>query len=179
MKLHSNDKALLLAMVVMLIGAIAYGVNYGAPWSAVLIGGLLLAGALATAAGSHGGGASVLLLPVFGMAMSGLLIHAARGHNEAHFSVFAFLAVTMVYRRWEAVAAGAATIAVHHLSFNYFQQWGWGVVCFTEPGLGAVIEHATYVVAEAAILMMLAERARNDARTAGARRRRDRCGPGA
>ena len=42
MKLHSNDKALLLAMVVMLIGAIAYGVNYGAPWSAVLIGGLLL-----------------------------------------------------------------------------------------------------------------------------------------
>ena len=108
----------------------------------------------------------MILLPVLGMAMSGLLIHAARGHNEAHFSVFAFLAVTMVYRRWEAVVAGAATIAVHHLSFNYFQQWGWGVVCFTEPGLGAVLEHATYVVAEAAILVMLAERARSDAHTA-------------
>ena len=80
--------------------------------------------------------------------------------------MFALLAVTTVYRRWEAVVAGAAAIALHHLSFNYFQQWGWGVMCFTQPGLGTVIEHAAYVVAEAAILVMLAERAKSDARTA-------------
>ena len=165
MKLHSNDKALLLAMAAMLIGAIAYGTNYGAPWTPLLFGGLLIGSALCVAAISQGGTGSVLMLPVLGMAISGLLIHVARGHNEAHFSVFAFLAVTVVYRRWEAVVAGAATIAVHHLSFNYFQQWGWGVVCFTEPGLGTVVEHASYVVAEAAILMMLALRAQADART--------------
>ena len=105
-------------------------------------------------------------MPVLGMAMTAVLIHAARGNTVAHFSVFSLLAVTIVYRRWEAVVAGAATIALHHLSFNYFQQWGWGVVCFTEPGLGTVLEHAAYVVAEAAILVMLAERARTDARTA-------------
>jgi methyl-accepting chemotaxis protein len=98
------------------------------------------------------------------MAMAGLLIHAARGHSEAHFAVFAFLAVVVVYRRWEAVIVGAATIALHHLSFNYFQQWGWGVACFTEPGIGTVVEHAAYVVAEAAILVVLAQRARADAR---------------
>ena len=46
MKLHSNDKALLMAMGVMLIGAVAYGIHYDAPWSVVLIGGLLSAGAL-------------------------------------------------------------------------------------------------------------------------------------
>jgi methyl-accepting chemotaxis protein len=166
MKLHSNDKALLLAMAAMLIGAIAYGINYGAPWSAVIVGGVLLGAALCTAAVSRSGTGSVLLMPFIGMAMSGLLIHAARGHNEAHFSVFAFLAVVAVYRRWEAVLVGAATIAVHHLSFNYFQQWGWGVVCFTEPGLSTVLEHATYVVAEAAILLVLAQRTQADARTA-------------
>ena len=30
------------------------------------------------------------------------------------------------------------------------------------PGLGRVLEHATYVVAEAAVLIVLAERARRD-----------------
>ena len=70
------------------------------------------------------------------MAMVGLLIHTARGHAEAHFAVFAFLACTVVYRSWLPVVTAAAAIAVHHLSFNYFQQWGWGPICFTEPGLG-------------------------------------------
>jgi len=49
---------------------------------------------------------------------------------------------------------------VHHLSFNYFQEWGWGPICFTEPGLGLVIEHAAYVVVESGILLFLAARAR-------------------
>ncbi len=100
------------------------------------------------------------------MAMVALLIHAARGQTEAHFAVFAFLAVTMVYRHWLPIVVGAAAIAVHHLSFNYMQQWGWGPVCFTEPSLGTVIEHALFVVAETGILILLAQRARADFRTA-------------
>ena len=56
------------------------------------------------------------------MAIVGLLIHVARGHSEAHFAVFAFLAVTVVYRHWLPVVAAAAAIAVHHLSFNFFHQ---------------------------------------------------------
>jgi methyl-accepting chemotaxis protein len=44
--------------------------------------------------------------------------------------------------RLGGVLTAAATIAVHHLSFNYFQQWGWGPICFTEPSLLTVIEHA-------------------------------------
>ena len=39
-------------------------------------------------------------------------------------------------------------------------------MCFTEPSLTRVIEHALYVVAEAGILVMLAQRARADFRTA-------------
>jgi methyl-accepting chemotaxis protein len=166
MKLHSNDKALLLAMAAIFAGAVAYGVANGAPWSALLIGATLMGASLLAALVFQGGTGSVLLMPVLGMAMTGLLIHAARGQTVAHFAVFSLLAVATVYRRWEAIVVGAAAIAVHHLSFNYFQQWGWGTICFTEPGLGTVIEHAAYVVAEAAILVMLAQRAKADARTA-------------
>jgi methyl-accepting chemotaxis protein len=166
MNLHSNDKSLLVAIAVIFAGALGYGFSNGAPGSALLVGGVLLSAAWLTAVTFQGGTGSVLLLPALGMAMSALLIHAARGQTVAHFAVFSFLAVTVVYRRWEAVLAGAAAIAAHHLSFNFFQQWGWGVVCFTEPGLGVVAEHAAYVVAEAAILVMLAERAKSDARTA-------------
>jgi len=165
MKLHPNDKALLVAITVIFAGAIAYGFANGAPGAALVIGSVLMGAAWAIAMVCQGSMGSVVLMPVLGMAMSALLIHAARGQIVAHFSVFSLLAVTVVYRRWEAVVAGSAAIAVHHLSFNYFQQWGWGVMCFTEPGLGTVIEHAAYVVAEAAILVMLAERAKSDART--------------
>ncbi|HEY6511930.1 MAG TPA: methyl-accepting chemotaxis protein [Burkholderiaceae bacterium] len=166
MKLHSNDKALLLTMAAMFAGALAYGFSNNAPWTALGVGALLMGAAWAAALAFQGGIGSVLVMPTLGMAMSALMIHAARGDTVAHFSVFALLAVTTVYRRWEAVVAGATAIALHHLSFNYFQQWGWGVMCFTQPGLGTVIEHAAYVVAEAAILVMLAERAKSDARTA-------------
>jgi methyl-accepting chemotaxis protein len=166
MKLHAHDKAILLAMLAIFGGALAYAIVNGSPWITLAIGAVVLGAAAASALMFGGGTGSVLSMPVWGMAMVGLLIHAARGQSEAHFAVFAFLAVTMVYRRWEAVIVGAAAIALHHLSFNYFQQWGWGVVCFTQPGFGTVLEHAAYVIAEAAILLLLTQRASADASTA-------------
>ncbi|MBK6471412.1 MAG: chemotaxis protein [Betaproteobacteria bacterium] len=160
--LHSNDKNMLAAIAVLLAAAVAYGANHNGVMLPLLLGGGFLAAAVITALSSQGGALSQMALPALGMAMVGLLIHAARGQAEAHFAVFAFLACTVVYRHWLPVVVAAATIAVHHLSFNYFQQWGWGPICFTEPSLLTVIEHAAYVVAEAALLVMLAMRARAD-----------------
>ena len=160
MSLHSQDKLLLVAIGAVLAGTVAYAVANDSLVLALGLGGLLMAASLALAAASRGGAGSVFGLPILGMAMVALLIHVARGHAEAHFAVFAFLAACTVHRRWEAVVAGAATIAVHHLSFNYFQQWGWGPVCFTEPSLFKVIEHAAYVIAESAVLIMLTVQAR-------------------
>jgi methyl-accepting chemotaxis protein len=161
---HNNDRLMLGAIAAVGAGALAYAGVYGSfglvAGLALLLGGL----AVAVAAMSRSGLGSQIGLPVLGMGMVALLIHAARGQAEAHFAVFAFLAVTIVYRHWLPVLAGAGAIAVHHLSFNYFQQWGWGPICFTEPGLGRVIEHATYVVVEAAILLLMAQRARADFR---------------
>jgi methyl-accepting chemotaxis protein len=157
-----NDKSMLAAFGALLLAAIAYGAQNAGIGVPLLVGGGLLALGWAVAALGRSEGLSRVALPVLGMAMVALLIHAARGHAEAHFAVFAFLACTVIYRHWLPVVAAAATIAVHHLSFNYFQQWGWGPICFTEPSLGKVLEHAAYVVAEAVLLVLLAERARKE-----------------
>jgi methyl-accepting chemotaxis protein len=157
-----NDKYVLGAISVVYLGALAYGGTHAGLVLPMVIGGLLLAASFVVAAVSRGGTGSQIGLPLLGMGMVALMIHAARGVSEAHFGVFAFLAVTVVYRHWLPVLAGAGTIALHHLSFNFFQQWGWGPVCFTDPGLGKVVEHAAYVVAEAAILCLIAVRARAD-----------------
>jgi len=160
--LHPNDRLMLLALSVLAAAAAAYGMVYQGLGLALGLGMTLLVAAAVLASASRGGLASQIGLPVLGMMMVALVIHAARGRAEAHFAVFAFLACTLVYRHWLPVVAAAAAIAVHHLSFNFFQQWGWGPICFTEPSLGRVLEHAAYVVAEAAILIVMAQRARAD-----------------
>ena len=159
---NPNDTVVLAAIGILGAASVAYAGVYGSVGLVLGLAVLLLSAAVAVAGLSRGGAGSQIGLPVLGMGMVALLIHAARGQTEAHFAVFAFLAVTIVYRHWMPVLAAAAAIAVHHLSFNYFQQWGWGPVCFTEPGLGRVIEHAAYVVVEAGILMLMAQRTRQD-----------------
>ncbi len=165
-RFHNNDQTLLAAIGLVFAGALGYGWANDALLLVGLVGGGLMAAAFAVAAASRGGTGSQWGLPALGMAMAGLLIHAAHGLTVAHFAVFAFLACTTVYRHWLPVVVGAATIAVHHLTFNYFQAWGWGPICFTTPSLGTVIEHAAYVVAEAGVLVVLARRAGADHRTA-------------
>ncbi|NBD20207.1 chemotaxis protein [Aquabacterium fontiphilum] len=155
-----NDRIVLAGITALFGGALAYGAIYDSFGLALLIGAVMIALSLGVAVSSRGGTLSQLGLPVLGMAMTALMIHVARGHAEAHFGVFAFLAILVVYRQSLPILTGAAAIAVHHLSFNYFQEWGWGPICFTEPGLGRVIEHALYVIVEAGILLFLAARAR-------------------
>ena len=162
----NDDRLVLIAMTVVWIGAFAYTSIHGALGLVAIVGGALMAAASLVASRSRGGLGSQIALPIAGMAMVALLIQAARGHTETHFAVFAFLAVMIVYRRSLPILVAAGTIAVHHLSFNFFQQWGWGPICFTEPSLARVIEHALYVVAQAAVLLMLAARARADFQTA-------------
>ena len=156
----ATDRIVLGCIGFLLVGALAYTGVYGSFGAVALVGALILAAAFASLALSPV--ARSIALAVLGMAMVGLVIHAARGHAEAHFAVFAFLATLLAFRDWRPIVAGAGAIAVHHLSFNYFQQWGWGPICFTDPGLGVVIEHAAYVVVEAGALIFLAERARRD-----------------
>jgi len=164
--LQGQDRVVLAAITACFLGAIAYGVVYDGLGIALGVGVLILAGAVGAAYASQGRTLSQMALPALGMAMVALMIQVSRGHNETHFAVFAFLACLVTYRAALPVLVGAAAIAVHHLSFNQLQTWGWGPVCFTEPSFGKVVEHALYVVAESAVLLMLAARAKADFSTA-------------
>jgi ABC-type transporter Mla subunit MlaD len=130
-----NDRVVLSGMAALYLGAMIYGGLNDNLLLALLLGGVFMAVGLACAAASKAGALSQIALPVVGMALVGLMIHVGRGHAETHFGVFAFLAVLVVYRRSLPIIMGAAAIAVHHLSFNYFQEWGWGPICFTEQAI--------------------------------------------
>jgi methyl-accepting chemotaxis protein len=83
-------------------------------------------------------------------------IHQSGGLIELHFGIFVLLAFLLCYRDWRPIVAAATVAAVHHLSFNYFQELGFGVICFAHTGIGIVAIHATYVVAETVVLSYLA-----------------------
>ncbi len=86
------------------------------------------------------------------MLFSALFIQQAAGRIELHFHVFSGLAMLSRYKDVLATIAGAGTIAVHHLAFNYCQQFGVSV--FGNPivvfdygtGLDIVLIHAGFVV---------------------------------
>ena len=85
-----------------------------------------------------------------------LHIHQGGGRDELHFGLFVALAFLLCYRDWSVIAFAAGLIALHHLSFNYLQELGYGVRCMRQPGIGMVLVHAGYVVAEALVLCYLA-----------------------
>ncbi|WP_432380047.1 methyl-accepting chemotaxis protein [Duganella sp. P38] len=89
------------------------------------------------------------------MVFAALNIHQANGLTELHFGIFVYLAFLLAYRDWRPIVVAAALIAVHHLSFHYLQEWGYGVMCFTRPQLSTVFIHAAYVVVESAVLIFL------------------------
>ena len=90
------------------------------------------------------------------MLFAALNIHQAAGLTELHFGIFVYLAFLLAYRDWKPIVVAAGVAAVHHLSFHYLQEWGYGVMCFTRPQLSTVFIHAAYVVVESAVLIFLA-----------------------
>ena len=105
-----------------------------------------------------GGLAARLAVSVALMLFCALNIHQAHGVTELHFGIFVLLAFLVCYQDWRVIIAAAATAAVHHLTFNYLQEWGYPAFCFTRPGIGIVLLHAAYVVVEAVVLSYLAVR---------------------
>ncbi|ARP80198.1 chemotaxis protein [Bordetella genomosp. 8] len=97
------------------------------------------------------------------MVFAALQIHLLSGMTEMHFGVFVLLSLLLAYRDWRPIACAAVVIAIHHVSFNFLQQWGYSVSCFTQPGLRIVALHAAYLVVQAGALGWLAWRMEKDA----------------
>jgi methyl-accepting chemotaxis protein len=91
-------------------------------------------------------------------------IQQARGMLEIHFGVFVGLAFLLVYRDWRPVLAAAITIAIHHVGFFVLQSMQFDVFVFpTADHFWRVVLHAAFVVAEAAVLILLSLRLHREA----------------
>lgn len=90
------------------------------------------------------------------MVFSALNIHQAWGMIELHFGIFVLLSFLLIYKDWRVIVVAALVVALHHLTFNFFQTSGYGVFCFAKPGIEIVLVHAVYVVIEAGVLSYLA-----------------------
>ncbi len=133
-----------------------------------LIAGLTLA-LLATLVGSmlRGTLISRLVLSTLLIGWAGLLIQLGGGATEYHFSVFVLMSVLLAWRDLRPLLMGAVAAAVHHILFNYLQANDlFGVVVFHHPGWDMVLYHVLFVVAQTAILLVIARQMAADARSA-------------
>jgi methyl-accepting chemotaxis protein len=161
-----TDRVMLPLLWLLFIVALSLAPQYGR-WTSALAVGLIAAG-LPTLL--------ILLLPgklitrltvaTALMVFAALHIQLASGMTEMHFGVFVLLSLLLAYRDWRPIVCAAVVIAVHHVLFSYLQKWGYGIYCFTTPGLNIVMLHATYVVVQACALGWLAWRMEKDAATA-------------
>jgi methyl-accepting chemotaxis protein len=108
--------------------------------------------------------AARLLLATALMSMTALQIQIGSGLGEFHFGVFVTLSFLLLYRDWRPIVLAAGLIAVHHVAFDRLQQLGWGLYCLNKPDFLRVLLHASYVVAQSALLVFIAQRMRVDAR---------------
>ena len=92
------------------------------------------------------------------MIFAAIFIQQQFGRIEMHFYVFVALAFLVRYKDITPVWAAALAIAVHHFTFNLFQQFNVSVFgvpllfCNYGSGLDIVLLHAAFVIVEAAFI---------------------------
>ncbi len=151
-----TDRAMLPLLWLLFAVGLGLAPQYGR-WNAAIEVGLLGAGLPTLLILWRPGRLSTRLAVACGlMVLAALHIHLMSGMAEIHFGIFVLLSLLLAYRDWRTILCAAVVIALHHLSFNFLQQWGYGTLCFTQPSLPMVLLHAAYVVVQAAALGWLA-----------------------
>ncbi|RXR06649.1 methyl-accepting chemotaxis protein [Pseudoxanthomonas composti] len=97
------------------------------------------------------------------MVLAAALIHQSGGMIETHFGVIVLIATLLYYRDWLPIVVAAGAIAVHHVAFFFMQHAGLPVMAFLPgTGIGVLLMHAAYVVAESAVLVVMAVQMRRE-----------------
>ena len=151
-----GDKVMLAAILLSAAAAVAIGLIYYEP----LLGAVAAAVTAALGVGVYltlrGTLASRLLLAMTQVALVALHIQLAHGELEYHFGVFVTLALLLVYLDWRPIVFAAALFAVHHVLFDRLQAAGFGFYCTTEANFAKILLHATYVVIQTGLEVVLA-----------------------
>jgi methyl-accepting chemotaxis protein len=157
-----GDLLLTAAICVFSVFSVAVGWYFGS--TGLAIGGALLMMGLAVGAWvlARGTLLSRLVIATALVGVTALQIQLAAGVIEFHFGVFVSLALLLIYRDWRVLVYAAGLIAVHHLAFDRLQALGFPVYCLSEPSIVMVLLHASYVVVQTALEVIIAVQMRRD-----------------
>jgi methyl-accepting chemotaxis protein len=153
----------LFVVVTALLGIISLGLAWhGGNWTAFAVLSLpAVAAAVAVTYLAPGTRLSRCTMALAWMFLTAALIHQTGGLPEAHFSAILLIALLLYYRDWLPIAVAAAAIAIHHVAFFIMQQQGMPVAVFAAGGgWTTLFVHATYVLVEAALLIIMARQMR-------------------
>jgi methyl-accepting chemotaxis protein len=152
--------------LIWLLWAISQGIGWMADNAMVAFSFAMPLAILATLATTFFRGRLIsrLIFAFILMAFSALLIQLGEGETEYHFSVFVLLSALLAWRDWRPLVMGATVIAIHHLVFNYLQEYNlYHIVIFMRTGLHMVMMHGAFVVVQTLFLVVLAVRMEQDA----------------
>jgi methyl-accepting chemotaxis protein len=152
---QAGSRMLLAAFWALAAAVAAARLGLHQPWIGLTLAAAAVAGLATLVAITMKGDTGRMVISVAFMAEVSLLVAAFRGHAwqiDMHMAYFAALALLAVYCDWKAIAAGAATVAVHHLLLNFVLP----AAVFPGGGdLGRVVVHAVILVAEAGALIWM------------------------
>jgi methyl-accepting chemotaxis protein len=100
------------------------------------------------------------------MIFAALHIHQTNGLIEVHFEIFILLAFLIMYKDWRVFVTATTVIAVHHISFYFFQLNNVGLYIFDADRLAftTVLIHAAYAITEAVIAGYMAKTMADESR---------------
>ncbi len=142
---------LLAAMVCLILGfeTLQFGL-------AAMVAGVLCAMALVSFLLWQGSVIARYPLTFVLVGMVALQLHLAHGLVELHFGVFVILAMLLVYLDWKIILFGAVLFAIHHFLFDRLQAAGFNVYCTGEANFLMVALHASYVIVQSSVEIILA-----------------------
>lgn len=154
---RSADRLLSVLLAFHFPAAVGLAALHGTWVAALLVAGTISGGAYLLARRAPGAFATRAFIALGFVAYGGLFVHQAHGLVEMHFYFFASLAFLLVYRDWRVILVAAGGIAVHHLGFMVLQDAGAPVFVMPHDHLsfGMVVLHATFVIFESAVLVIL------------------------
>ncbi len=152
-----GDRILLAAIGLSAVAAVPIGLTHETLNLVGVVGVLVF---LVLGIAAYMGAAATMLsrcvLTLCQVAMVAWHMQLGRGELEFHFGVFATLALLLVYQDWRVIVLGAGLFALHHVGFDRLQAAGFGVYCAPKADFLRILLHATYVVIQTGLEVLLA-----------------------
>ncbi len=153
----TGDRVMLAAVVLSALAAVPIGIAHQTLGFVGVVGVLVFLGVgLAGYLLARATLLSRCLLAFAQVAMVAWHIQLGRGELEFHFGVFVTLALLLVYLDWRVIVLAAGLFAVHHVGFDRLQAAGFEVYCAPQADFARILLHATYVVIQTSLEVVLA-----------------------